>query len=180
MFLSCCLLKNSFLSRAFHVGRHFANPSREDIVFRAICVNLRQRKWKVLDQMAPSLTNSLVSRVVCEFRKSPKLALEFYNWVEESKGFSKTLESSCAIVHVMTDSRRFDDALSIMGNLMHVSFGGFARLVDVYELCESTPAVFDALVRACTQIGATEGAYEVIKKLRVDGCWVSIHAWNNF
>ncbi|KAF8407457.1 hypothetical protein HHK36_006590 [Tetracentron sinense] len=53
-------------------------------------------------------------------------------------------------------------------------------LVDRYETCLSSPAVFDALVRACTQIGATGDAYRVIKKIRLEGCWVTIHAWNNF
>ena len=53
-------------------------------------------------------------------------------------------------------------------------------LINSYEGDDSSPAVFDALVRACTQFGATDGAHEVIKKLRMDGCWVTIHAWNNF
>lgn len=102
-FCNCLYKSNSPLSRAFHVGKQFANPSTEDIVFRAICVNLRQRKWKILEQMAPSLTNSLVNRVVSEFRKSPKLALEFYTWVGENNRFSHSLESSCAIVHLLVN-----------------------------------------------------------------------------
>ncbi|KAJ4703908.1 Pentatricopeptide repeat [Melia azedarach] len=184
MFSGFCLYKrSSIVSRAFHVGKEFANLSTEDIVFRAVCVNLRQRKWKVLEQMTPSFTNSLVSRVVCEFRQSPKLALEFYTWVGQSRHFSHSLESSCAIIHLLVNMRKFDEALSIMGNLMlanSVSPLEFTeRLLDSYEICDATPAVFDALVRACTQIGATEGAYEVIQKLKVNGL-VSIHAWNNF
>ncbi|CAN6703544.1 unnamed protein product [Malus baccata var. baccata] len=42
----------------------------------------------------------------------------------------------------------------------------------------SSPAVFDALVRACTRFGAMDGDYEVIKKLRLD--WLLIHASKNF
>lgn len=52
---------------------------------------------------------------------------------------------------------------------------------ETYKTCSnSSTAVFDALVRACTQVGATEAAYDVIYKLRTRGFWVTIHAWNNF
>lgn len=53
-------------------------------------------------------------------------------------------------------------------------------LIDSYKICNSNPAVFDALVRTCTRLGSLEGAYDVIKKLRLEGFWVTIHAWNNF
>ncbi|KAJ7967694.1 ATP synthase gamma chain like [Quillaja saponaria] len=53
-------------------------------------------------------------------------------------------------------------------------------LVISYEMFDSSPAVFNALVRACTQAGVTEGAYDVINKLRNEGFWVTIHACNNF
>ncbi|KAA8520070.1 hypothetical protein F0562_014326 [Nyssa sinensis] len=172
------------LVRGFHVGKHFSNPSTEDIVFKAICVNLRQRKWKLVDQMSSSLTDSIVSRVIREFRTSPELALEFFKWVGEYKSFSHSLESYCTVIHVLVNSRRYVDALSLMKNLMQTK--GYSplevleTLVDSYEMCLSSPAVFDSLVRACTQIGATEGAFDVIKKLRMEGFGVSIHAWNNF
>ena len=52
-------------------------------------------------------------------------------------------------------------------------------LVDSYEFCDSCPAVFDTLVRACTQCGATEGACAVIRKLRMEGRFVTLHVWNN-
>jgi len=185
MFLSFCLPKRSTLiSRAFHVGKQFSNPNTEDIFFRAICVNLKQRRWKLLEQMSPSLTNSLVCRVIHEFRDLSQLALEFYNWVGEKKRFSHSLESCCTVIQLLVNSRRFDDALAIMGNLMCESgvppLEVLEGLINSYEGCDSSPAVFDALVRACTQFGATDGAYEVIMKLRMEGVWVTIHAWNNF
>lgn len=171
------------MERSFHLGKSILNPISEDVVFRAICVNLKQRRWNFLEKNLASLTNALVSRVVCEFQNTPQLVLEFYNWVGE-KSVLHSLEISCSVIHVLVNSRRYDDALSLMGNLMTVNglspLEVLEALNNSYGICESSPAVFDALVRACTQIGATVGAYEVIKKLQIEGCWVTIHAWNNF
>ncbi|KAJ6333837.1 hypothetical protein OIU77_009677 [Salix suchowensis] len=154
------------------------------LFFRAICFNLKQRRWSFLEKNLPSLTNAIASRVLCEFQNSPQLALEFYNWVGDKKSVLHSLESSCSVIHVLVNSRRYDDALSLMGNLMTVNglspLEVLEALNNSYGICESSPAVFDALVRACTQIGATVGAYEVIMKLQIEGCCVTIHAWNNF
>ncbi|KAM1251825.1 hypothetical protein ACFX2J_039904 [Malus domestica] len=175
------------ICRGLHASKQFLPPNSDNIVFEAICVNLRQRRWKFLDQISPTLTGSLVSRVVREFRNSPQLALEFYNWIRRNQSCCpQFLESSWTLIHVLIDSRRYDDALSLMESLMGeeglpplVVLEGLVTSYDEGCGC-SIPAVFDALVRACTQFGATDGAYEVIKKLRLDGYWVSIHAWNNF
>ncbi|KAM2263885.1 hypothetical protein ACFXTI_040121 [Malus domestica] len=175
------------ICRGLHASKQFSPPNSDNIVFEAICVNLRQRRWKFLDQISPTLTGSLVSHVVREFRNSPQLALEFYNWIRRNQSCCpQFLESSWTLIHVLIDSRRYDDALSLMESLMGeeglhplVVLEGLVTSYDEGCGC-SSPAVFDALVRACTRFGATDGAYEVIKKLRLDGCWVSIHAWNNF
>ncbi|XP_016649616.1 PREDICTED: pentatricopeptide repeat-containing protein At1g11710, mitochondrial isoform X2 [Prunus mume] len=165
--LSFSLPKTSHLiCRGLHLGKQFSSPSSENIIFRAICVNLKQRRWKFLEQIAPTLTNSLVSRVVLEFRNSPQLGLEFYNWVRENKSFPHCLECSCTVIHVLVHCRRFDDALSLMENLMSADglhpLDVLEGLVSSYdEACGcSSPAVFDAFVRACTRFGQTEGAYE--------------------
>ncbi|CAN6566961.1 unnamed protein product [Malus baccata var. baccata] len=175
------------ICRGLHASKQFSPPNSDNIVFEAICVNLRQRRWKFLDQISPTLTGSLVSRVVREFRNSPQLALEFYNWIRRNQSCCpQFLESSWTLIHVLIDSRRYDDALSLMESLMGeeglhplVVLEGLVTSYDEGCGC-SSPAVFDALVRACTRFGATDGAYEVIKKLSLDGYWVSIHAWNNF
>ncbi|XP_061345531.1 pentatricopeptide repeat-containing protein At1g11710, mitochondrial [Gastrolobium bilobum] len=171
-----------FFTRAFHAGKRFSNPSAEDIVFRAVCVNLKHRRWSVLEQLSPKLTNFVVNRVVCEFQNSPQLALEFYNWVGEL--FPYSLDSCCTLVHVLVKSRRFDEALFLMRNLITQEgtppLELLEALIESYGNCSSSSAVFDALVRACTQAGATEGAYHVICELRTRGCWVTVHAWNNF
>lgn len=86
---------------------------------------------------------------------------------------------------MLVNSRRFDDALFLIRNL--ISEEGthplelLEALIETYQTCSnSSTAVFDALVRACTQVGDTEAAYDVIYKLRTQGFWVTIHAWNNF
>lgn len=185
MIFSFIFLRRSYVfSQGFHTGKKLLSPSTEDIICKAICVNLKQRRWKFLEQVSPSLTNSLICRVVREFRTSPQLALEFYNRVETRDNFSHSLESCCTLVHVLVNSRNFNDALSIMENLMLKNGKSpmevLRGLIDSYEICNSNPAVFDALVRTCTLLGTVEGAYDVIKKLSVEGFWVTVHAWNNF
>ncbi|XP_020967175.1 pentatricopeptide repeat-containing protein At1g11710, mitochondrial-like isoform X3 [Arachis ipaensis] len=172
----------NLLARAFHAGKRFLNPSSGDIVFKAICVNLKRKRWSVLERLSPKLTSSLVSQVVCEFQNSPQLALDFYNWVGGL--FPHSLDSCCTLVHVLVKSRRFHEALFLLRNL--IAEDGTSPLVvlevliESYQRCCSSIAAFDSLVRACTQVGATEGAYDVIYNLRSRGCFITIHAWNNF
>lgn len=168
------------------MGKHFKHPNPEDIVFNSICVNLRQRKWKSLDQILSSnLTDSLVNRVVSQFRMSPELVLGFYKRVEEQKIFSPSLECVCMLIHVMFNCKRYDDGLVLINKYMqtmgHSHLDILEGLWDSYDAETSCPNVIDALVRACTLLGDTNRAYEVIMKLRMDkGFGVSIHAWNNF
>ena len=137
------------LDRGFHVGKQFTNPSTEDIIFKAICVNLRQRRWKFLDQMTTSLTNMIVDRVVWEFRNSPQLALKFFNWVGKNQGFSHSLKSYCIVIHFMVNSRKYDDALFHMKYLMqqkgYLPLEVLGGLVGSSETCLSSPAAGLAL-----------------------------------
>ncbi|XLS79330.1 hypothetical protein HN51_063555 [Arachis hypogaea] len=79
---------------------------------------------------------------------------------------------------------RFDEALFLLRNLITEEGTPPLVLLEVliesYRRCCSSIAAFDALVRACTQVGATEGAYDVIYNLRSRDCFIAIHAWNNF
>ncbi|KAJ6978469.1 hypothetical protein NC653_026776 [Populus alba x Populus x berolinensis] len=86
MLLSSFLIKRwCFLERSFHLGKSILNPISEDVVFRAICVNLKQRRWNFLEKNLASLTNALVSRVVCEFQNTPQLVFGVLQlgWREE-------------------------------------------------------------------------------------------------
>ena len=148
--------------RGFHLAKQFANPSAEDIIFKAICVNLRQKKWNLLDKMLPSLTSSVVSRVFHEFQRSPPVVLEFYNRIG---GYKFILDSSscCGIViHVMVNCRKYDDALFLMKELMMARgcspFTVLEILLNSYDSVFSRSAVLEALVGVCTQIGSTKGA----------------------
>uniref|UniRef100_A0A7C8YSE5 Uncharacterized protein n=1 Tax=Opuntia streptacantha TaxID=393608 RepID=A0A7C8YSE5_OPUST len=62
------LCKNSVWCRFLHFGEQLRNPVSEDIVFQAVCVNLRRKLWKLLEQLSSNLTDTVVSRVVREFR----------------------------------------------------------------------------------------------------------------
>lgn len=169
------------------VGRQSLTPGGDEIVFRAICMNLKHKRWGLLGKFSSSsLTNSFVNRVIQQFQMSPQLALDFFNWVMQQKSSPQWLESYSTMVHVLVNARRFEDALSIMRILMDQrkralmqwnSYGGI--LVNSFEICYSSPALFDTLVRACMLIRATEDIYIVIEKLRMKGYLISIHAWNN-
>ncbi|KAL1537330.1 pentatricopeptide repeat-containing protein, mitochondrial [Salvia divinorum] len=176
--------RRNVLVRGLHFCKKFTSPGAEDIVFKAICVNISQKKWKFLEQFSSTLTTTLLPRIFQEFRSSPRLLLEFYQRVGGVGTVLCSLESCCILIHVMVECKNFDDALRLMKEMMISK--GYSPLEVLEALIRSSAggflssAVFDALVRACTQIGATEDAYEVIEKSRIGGIHVSIHAWNNF
>ena len=85
---------------------------------------------------------------------------------------------------MLVKSRRFDEALFLMRNLI-IEVGTpplvlLEAFIESYRRCGSSTVIFDSLVRACTQAGATEGANDVMHRLRTQGCCVTINAWNNF
>ncbi|KAJ8556150.1 hypothetical protein K7X08_022908 [Anisodus acutangulus] len=84
----------------------------------------------------------------------------------------------------MVNCKNYDDALFLMKELMirrgYSPLEILEVLLDTFASRFTCDAVFDTLVRACTELGASEGAYSVIEKLRTEGLFVSIHAWNNF
>ncbi|KAJ0575077.1 putative tetratricopeptide-like helical domain superfamily [Helianthus annuus] len=190
MFLKLFSTKRShlFARGSIHLGKHFKYPNPEDIAFTSISLHLRQRKWNLLDKLLSSnLTNTLVNRLLIEFRRSPELALGFYKRVVgEQKSFSPSLDNVCILIHVMISCKRYDDALDLMSNLMQTM--GYSHLEvleglwNSYDAEISCPDVFDALVRAAsTLLGDAGCAYQVIMKLRMEKDFdVSIHAWNNF
>ncbi|CAN6878288.1 unnamed protein product [Brassica oleracea] len=184
MFAQVLFRRTRFLVvRSFHVAKKFSNPpDPEDILFSSLCLNLRQRRWNALHQLSPALTNPLVSRLLLQFRTSPKLSLEFHNWFLGNSTVANPSEASCVMVHLLVESRRFDDALSVMASLMSKlsPLDVLSGLIRSYEPCGSSPDVFDSLVRACTQNGDAEGACEVIEQVRAEGFNVSVHALNNF
>ncbi|KZV37174.1 pentatricopeptide repeat-containing protein mitochondrial [Dorcoceras hygrometricum] len=175
--------RNIFV-KGFHLGNHFTSPIAEDIIFKAVCVNVQRKKWNFVDQLSSTLTNSLIYRVLREFRRSPNIVLEFHQRIRAGECLLDSLGSCCILIHAMVDRRNFDNALCLMKKLM-VSKGYYPleiseSLVDSYDACFSSTAVFDALIRTCTELGAIEEAYVVIEKLRTRGYWISVHAWNNF
>ncbi|KAL3627486.1 hypothetical protein CASFOL_028849 [Castilleja foliolosa] len=183
MFLGLHSSKSRYLFvRALHIGPKLASPGAEDILFKALCVNIRQKKWKILNQLSSNLTNTLLSRIFREFQASPGLLLEIYQRIGEHKAISHSLNSCCITIHIMVGRKKYDDALSLMEQLMiskgHAAFEIFEALINTGSV--SNIPVFDTLVRACTRNGLTDDAYELIKRLRIDSCWVSIHAMNNF
>ncbi|VFQ96834.1 unnamed protein product [Cuscuta campestris] len=147
-------------------------------------MNLRENKWKTVEQICSGLPMSVMTRVFGEFRNSPQSILEFYNRIGGAKSISDSLECSCVVLRVLVFYKHYDDALGLIKELMIKKgvlplelLGG---LMDSRDVGCRNDAVFDTLVRACTQIRLTDGGYEVIKKLRAHGYMVSIHAMNNF
>ncbi|KAI4370986.1 hypothetical protein MLD38_019270 [Melastoma candidum] len=175
---SCCF------SQGFRAGRCFSEADAEDILAKALSVQLRQRKWKPVERLLQNSGSSLVTRVIREVWDSPQLALEFYWWIVKDKRVPFSLEVSCAVLNVLVRGEKFDDALRLMETLICAE--GISPLEISEELLRSydtrlcSPAVFDALIRMCGQLGATEDAYRLICKLRLKNIKVTVHAWNNF
>ncbi|EPS59350.1 hypothetical protein M569_15456, partial [Genlisea aurea] len=185
MFLIVCLCRSRDI---FFRGIHSARPSAEDIIFKAVCVNLRQRKWNFLIRMSQSLTSSLLSRVLLEFRSCPGLLFEFSEKIRGHKAILDSLDSCCLLVIFLVEQRKHDRATSLIKELIQSK--GYLSLEILKALMEAarrppygffpSNAVLDALVTSCTEMGATESAYDVIKKMREEKFRIPIHAVNNF
>ncbi|KAM0952241.1 putative tetratricopeptide-like helical domain superfamily [Dioscorea sansibarensis] len=156
----------------------------EEIILQAIISNLKLQQWRSLRRLSPLLTDSIVHRFILSSfsSSSPHIALRFFNFATHSLPLS--LHCHCALLHLLCSAKMFDAALPVIRRLILEHRVRplllLQSLTQTNTSLTSTPAVFDALIRACTQINAGDDAYAVILKLRSEGFLISIHAWNNF
>ncbi|RRT72958.1 hypothetical protein B296_00032472 [Ensete ventricosum] len=158
-----------------------------EAVLEAVCINLRRRDWKFLQQFSSYLVGPLVRRVILRCRSSPRLSLDFFNWAlvqqRNDERSSLDLDTYSVLIHVLVSARMFDETLRIMRQLMQERHVAALELLDALARCRKryggSRDVYDAMVRGCTQIGATKDACLVMETLRARGVWVSLHAYNN-
>ncbi|KAG0481540.1 hypothetical protein HPP92_012398 [Vanilla planifolia] len=188
----CCHLQSEFRLPLPPVPLVLPPPppssSFEEVIAEAIIINLRQHRWKDLDCLFPAITDNLACHIFIRFRQSPQLVLYFFQWSNWKKRKKKLLpfclDTHCVLIHVLMVAKMFIETLNIMKWLMiHGGVAALDLLAALGHLYDDTwcnLAVYDAVVRACTQLRAKDDAYLVIKTLRNKGIMVSIHAWNNY
>ena len=95
--------------------------------------------------MAYGLTQFRVGHALLKTHQDYFLANRFFNWVEQRRGFTHSIES-----HYLID-KKFKDIEDHIKKIMPSKLGNlvpqiFECLVNTYMLCDSSPRSFDALL----------------------------------
>lgn len=112
-----------------------------------------------------------------------RLALKFLKWVVKQPGLELThiTHLYCITTHILVRARMYDCAKSILKYLPDMGLGSssvFDALMDTYPLCNSSPAVFDLLIRVYVRMGAADDALEAFRLMRSRGFRPSVCTCN--
>ncbi|KAK0590775.1 hypothetical protein LWI29_031523 [Acer saccharum] len=73
--------------------------------------------WDKLNSLITHLTPFRVKHVLMKLQKDYVISLEFFNWVQTHKPNSHTLETHLMILRILTKSKKFKSAESILKGL---------------------------------------------------------------
>jgi len=147
--------------------------------------NLTHSRWDLLNQMASGLTQFRVSHVLLKTHKDYFLAHQFFNWAEQQRGFSHSLESHCLIFHVLTRAKKFRAAEGQIKKIIAPKLGNpapqiFECLVNTYRLCDSSPRSFDALFKTYAHSKKLRNARDVFYFMKTYGFLPTVESCNAY
>ncbi|THU63454.1 hypothetical protein C4D60_Mb01t15920 [Musa balbisiana] len=167
--------------------RSLADPRGSDHDFVAVAhSHLLRADWPALVPLAPSLTPFRTAHLLLRLRCDPILSLEFYRWtLLYGTPASHSLDTQAIVLHILTKSRRFKAAESIFRQLLiprtqNSTSELFDAVLLTYRLCDSTPAVFDAMFKAYAHERKLRKATETFRLMRDYGFLPKIKSCNAF
>ncbi|XP_059304669.1 pentatricopeptide repeat-containing protein At5g40400 isoform X1 [Lycium ferocissimum] len=129
-------------------------------------------------------SNNEISRVLLRCQSDSSSALSFFNWVKTDLGLKPNTQNYCLVIHILTWSKNFSQAMKILSELVDLKRNGvenvdvFDSLVSSSGLCNWDPVVFDMLIKAFLKVNMVKDGYRVFRKTVKHGIYPSVIAIN--
>ena len=152
--------------------RTVPEPKGQDLDFVNIAYShLVHSDWEKLNSLITHLTPFRVKHVILKLQIDYVISLEFFNWVQTHKPNSHALVTHSMILHIMTKSKKFKSAESILkGILVSGSIDLPAKLFDAvlysYRMCDSSPCVFVSLFKTYAHMKKFRNATDVFCQMK--------------
>uniref|UniRef100_A0A9I9DYR0 Pentatricopeptide repeat-containing protein At4g26680, mitochondrial n=1 Tax=Cucumis melo TaxID=3656 RepID=A0A9I9DYR0_CUCME len=166
--------------------RSIPEPRGQDLDFvNVVHSHLIHSDWSKLDCLSMGMTAFRVKHILLKTQKDYVLSLEFFNWVATQNPSSHTLETHCIILHILTKSRKFKSAESILRSIIEscsIDFPSklFESLLYSYRLCDSSPHVFDLLFKTFAHLKKFRNASDTFCKMKDYGFLPTVESCNAF
>ncbi|TXG55534.1 hypothetical protein EZV62_020790 [Acer yangbiense] len=141
--------------------------------------------WDNFNSLITHLTPFRVKHVLLKLQKDYVISLEFFNWVQTHKPNSHTLETHLMILGILTKSKKFKSAESILkGILVSGSIALPALLFDAilysYRMFDSSPCVFDSLFKTYAHMKKFRNASDVFCQKKDYGFLPTVESCNKY
>ncbi|XP_078430098.1 tetratricopeptide repeat (TPR)-like superfamily protein isoform X4 [Wolffia australiana] len=164
--------------------RSMAELGGQDLDFIAIAHSYATRgEWLQLGSIAAGLSPFRLEHLLLRVRRDPVLSLELYQWCLRRDPRLETLENQSLLLHILTKSRRFKPAASllkdrIISKTAKSSLDLFHAVLFSYRLCDSSPRVFDCLFKTYSRLKKFRDATDTFRRMKEFGFLPSIKSCN--
>ncbi|CAA2934593.1 pentatricopeptide repeat-containing At5g39710 [Olea europaea subsp. europaea] len=153
------------------------------LVEKAISI-LKRHHPSSLDSLVPHFTPQSAAYLLLQSQNNQTLILKFLNWARDFP-FFENLQCKCIAIHILTRFKLYKTAQSLAkGVALHFPDDEKGNLVfeclrKSYQLCNSSSAVFDLMVKSYSNLKMLDTALNMINLAKSHGFMPSVLSYNS-
>ncbi|CAI9271133.1 unnamed protein product [Lactuca saligna] len=147
--------------------------------------HLLHSDWAKIDKLLTKSNSLRVKHILLKPQNDYVISLKFFKWIELHNPSLLTLETNSIILHILTKNRKFVSAESILKKIIgscscdvNLHSKLFDAILHSYQMCDSTPRVFDALFKMYAQMKQFRNATETFCRMKEYGFLPTIESCN--
>nr|AYM00500.1 pentatricopeptide repeat protein [Salvia miltiorrhiza] len=162
----------------------YSSPPDTFLVDNAISI-LKYHHPSLLNPLIPKFTPAATSCLLLQSQNDQTLILKFLSWARKFPFFSSQLQCLCLSIHILTRFKLYKTAQSLADEAA-LTFPAdergdlvFSCLVDTYQVCNSSSAVIDLMVKALSNLKQIDRALNFVNLATSHGFMPSVLSYNS-
>ncbi|XP_023745245.1 uncharacterized protein LOC111893416 [Lactuca sativa] len=168
--------------------RTILEPKGQDLDYiNIVHSHLLHSDWAKLDKLLTKSNSLRVKHILLKLQSDYVISLKFFKWIELHNPSLLTLETNSIILHILTKNRKFVSAESILKKIIgscsrdvNLHSKLFDAVLHSYQMCDSTPRVFDALFKMYAQMKQFRNATYTFCRMKEYGFLPTIESCNMY
>ncbi|KAG6432942.1 hypothetical protein SASPL_104536 [Salvia splendens] len=159
-------------------------PADTFLVDKAVSI-LKYHHPSLLNPLIPQFTPAAASSLLLQSQNDQTLILKFLTWAREFPFFATHLQCLCLSIHILTRFKLYKTAQTLAEQAALTfpadqrSDSVFSCLVDTYQLCNSSSAVVDLMVKALSNLKQIDRALNFVNLATNHGFQPSVLSYNS-
>ncbi|WOG84456.1 hypothetical protein DCAR_0103639 [Daucus carota subsp. sativus] len=166
---------------------HTALPPEPEII-ASICGSLRKGSnfptpTKQFTNLNLNKNTQIIPKILLQLKQphDAHCALKFFHWAALNFEIQHSPFDYCVTIHILAHAKLVKDAQALLESVIVKTSSGIMvldLLFDSYEICESTPFVFDLFVQSCAKLKMIDDAVSACELLDKKGFNLSVISYN--